>query len=462
MNINIKDVINYFYSIDSIERNGKLSLEECQKAIKTNSIFSSVLSENMTFEQFCTTFVNKYRNIIDNGNNNEGKNLPYKMENFPEAQSWTWSAITRVLTKEEINQAPFDIKTPEGKQISPTIKFNTKDGLYMLKHLSFDEEAFKYFPKENLPEGWNPQRIFELGKDPGMNVRKMNEMGYTGKNITVAIIDTPIIMHNDIKSSLVGYEVMNNSLASNLPADYHGQAVADILCGDNTGVAPDSNLVYFAKQDNLNDGLQALRRILEINKNAEENNQPENKIRVVSLSWGFNEGMEGYDEFRSLLKELYDNGVFVVTADFNMLDESITGAKFATGILDKEDQQGEPNDFTNYKPELDMYGYPNSTLFVVAGDKTVASAANPNSLRHDSKGSTSWSRPVLAGIYACALQCADEHNIQLTPKIFWDYAYKTGQDMYENGEFVGKAIDAEALINAMLEDKNANQTNFGI
>ena len=172
--------------------------------------------------------------------------------------------------------------------------------------------------------------------------------------------------------------------------------------------------------------------------------------------------MEGYDEFRSLLKELYDNGVFVVTADFNMLDESITGAKFATGILDKEDQQGEPNDFTNYKPELDMYGYPNSTLFVVAGDKTVASASNPNSLRHDSKGSTSWSRPVFAGIYACALQCADEHNIQLTPKIFWDYAYKTGQDVYENGEFVGKAIDAEALINAMLEDKNANQTNFGI
>ena len=384
------------------------------------------------------------------------------METMSEVQELNWEAITRVLTKDEIDRKPFDINTTEGQGISSTINFNTADGLYMLKHLSFDKEAFKNFPIENLPENWNPNEIFELGKDPGMNVRKMNEMGYTGKNITVAVVDTPIIKHNDIESSLVGYEVMNNALALNMSADYHGQAVSGILCGDETGVAPDSNLVYFAKQDNLNDGLQALRRIIEINNTAEKENQPENKIRVVSLSWGFNEDDEGYEEFRSLLKELYDNDVFVVTADFNMLDENITGGNLALGTLEKNNQQGNPNDYTNYKPELEMYGYPDSTLLVLAGDKTVASAKNPNNFRHDSKGSTSWSRPVLAGIYTCALQCADENNIKLTPKMFWEYAYKTGQDMYENGEVVGRAIDAEALINAMLEDANISKSNFGL
>ena len=462
MNISINDVFKYFMSIDNIEHDGQLNQEEYNNAIKTNSIFSSILTENMNFEQYCTTFVNTYRDLIDNGNANKDKNLPYKMENMSEIQKWAWEAITRVLTKDEVNNNIFNIRTPEGQQISSNINFNTDDGLYMLKHISFDKEAFKDFPKENLPEGWNPDEIFELGKNPGMNVQKMHDMGYTGKGIAVAVVDTPIIMHNDIKSSLVGYEVMNNALAFNMSADFHGQATSDILCGDETGVAPDSKLIYFATQDNKNDGLQALRRILEINSEAKKNNQPENKIKVVSLSWGFNEGMEGYDEFRALLKELYDSGVFVVTADFNMIDESITGGKFARCTLEKKDQQGNPNDFNNYIATLDIPGYPDNTLFVLCGDKTVASATNPNSFRHDSQGSTSWSVPTLAGVYTCALQCAEENGIELTPKLFWDYAYKTGIEMYDNGKMVGKAIDAEALINEMINDAKVKRQQFGL
>lgn len=462
MNINIDDIFKYFMSIDCVKQDGRLNRAEYKEAIKTDSIFSSILTQNMTWDQYSTAFVNRYREIINNGDANKGKNLPYKMENISKVQEWCWEPITRVLTKDEIDCKPFNINTPEGQGISSTINFNTADGLYMLKHLSFDKEAFKNFPIENLPKNWDPNEIFELGKDPGMNIRKMNEMGYTGKNITVAVVDTPIIKHNDIESSLVGYEVMNNALALNMSASFHGQATSGILCGDETGVAPDSKLVYFATQDNLNDGLQALRRIIEINNTAEKENQPENKIRVVSLSWGFNEGMEGYEEFRSLLKELYDNDVFVVTADFNMVDESITGGNFARCILEKKNQQGNPDDYENYIPINDVPGYPESTLFVLSGDKTVASATNPDSFRHDSKGSTSWSVPVLAGVYTCALQCADENNIKLTPKIFWEYAYKTGRNMYENGEVVGRAIDAEALVNAILEDTKVKNQQFGL
>jgi hypothetical protein len=289
-----------------------------------------------------------------------------------------------------------------------------------------------------------------------MNVRKMNSMGYTGKGITVAVVDTPIIMHDDIKSSLVGYEVMNNALAYNMSADFHGQATSGILCGDETGVAPDSKLVYFATQDNLNDGLQALKRILAINEDAERNNQPENKIRVVSLSWGFNEGMEGYEEFKSLLKELYNSCVFVATADFNMVDESITGGNFARCTLEKKNQQGNPNDYNNYIPIFDVPGYTDSTLFILSGDKTVASATNPSRYRHDSQGSTSWSVPTLAGIYTCALQCADENGIELTPKLFWDYAYRTGKEMYDNGEMVGKDT-AQSRVHVLLAKANHNR-----
>ncbi len=463
----INDIINYFSSIDNINADNRISHDEYLNAKKTNSIFSEILTENMEFTDYCSAFVNKYRDQLDNIDNtnlNECKNLPYKMEKFPEEQDKIWEPITGVLTKEEVDNQRFDIKTPEGEAISPNLNFNSEEGLYMLKHLSFDKEAFKDFPKENLPKGWNPDEIFELGKDPGMNVRKMHKMGYTGKGITVAAIDTPIILHDGIKSSLVGYEVMNNAKALNTPAYFHGQAVSDILCGDETGTAPDSKLVYFAYEDNKNDGLQALRRILEINKQAEENNKPENKIRVVSLSWGFDDDMEGYEEFRTLLKKLYDSGVFVATADFNMLDESITGGKLALGLLDKKEQSDNPNDYNNYRPGvMTPEYYPDNTLFVLSGDRTIASATNDQKYRHDSYGSTSWTIPSLAGIYTCALQCADEHNVKLTPQMFWDYAYKTGKDMYENENLVGRAIDAEALVNEIIKNSETDRTrSFGI
>ena len=99
MNISINDVFKYFMSIDNIEHDDQLNQVEYNNAIKTNSIFSSILTENMNFEQYCTTFVNTYRDLIDNGNANQGKNLPYKMENMADVQGWTWEAITRVLTK---------------------------------------------------------------------------------------------------------------------------------------------------------------------------------------------------------------------------------------------------------------------------------------------------------------------------------------------------------------------------
>lgn len=66
--------------------------------------------------------------------------------------------------------------------------------------------------------------------------------------------------------------------------------------------------------------------------------------------------------------------------------------------------------------------------------------------RHDSKGSTSWTAPAIAGIYTCALQCANENGIELTPKLFWEYALKTGVPVNDaEGNFAGKAIDCEAL-----------------
>jgi subtilisin family serine protease len=453
--MNIHDIYNYFEKIDSIKQDGIIDSEEFKQAKKINSIFSSILKENMSYDEYFLTFVKTYRENIDTGNINSSEDI-YKMEIMPNTQSWDWEIVDKILTKDEVDSDIYNIKTKENCALDSKLNFNNSDGEYMLKHLSFDEKTFENIPKENLPENWNPKQIIEAGKDAGMNVKKMNKMGYTGKNITCAVIDTPIIKHKDIKSSLVGYEIMDSALAKDEPANFHGQATSDILCGNEVGIAKDANLVYFAESSD-DDKLQALHRILEINKKADENGEPNKKIKVVSLSWGFLKNNEKYNEYSKLLKQLYDSGVFVATADYTMIDENITGAIMERNHLSKRSQTANQNDYSNYVPENDIGLYPERSLFVLSGDRTVASAKDPNSFRHDSQFSTSWSIPSLAGIYACALQCAEENNIELTPKDFWQYALDTGVEMHDkDGKFVGKAIDAEALVKYIKNLKNKN------
>ena len=188
--------------------------------------------------------------------------------------------------------------------------------------------------------------------------------------------------------------------------------------------------------------MRDLRQIIEHNSKCE----PQDKIRVVSLSWGLNEGDYGYDEFKDMVKRLYEDDVFVACGGMAMTNESITGADFGWNILEKKDQTKPQNDFSNYEASWCVSNNTERTLCILSGDRTVASAMNPSQYRHDSKGSTSWTVPALAGIYTCALQCGDENGVKLTPKLFWDYALKTGVPVNDaEGNFAGKAIDCEAL-----------------
>lgn len=367
----------------------------------------------------------------------------------PQKKLKEWNNPDHIFSKEEIHQDVYNVNAQEVEPLSSDLNFNNPDGEYMLKFLNFNSATFLNTPKENLPKGWNPDEIIEQGRSIGQNSDKMHEMGYTGKGISVAIIDSPIILHNDLKSSLVSYNKMANVKQTSPDAYYHGQAVSDIFVGDKDGVAPDANLHYYAaagiqgnKNSQTDDRLRGLRQIIEHNSKC----QPQDKIRVVSLSWGLNEGDYGYDEFKDMVKRLYEDDVFVACGGMTMINESITGADFGWNILEKKDQTKPQNDFSNYEASWCVSNNTERTLCILSGDRTVASAMSNSQYRHDSKGSTSWTAPAIAGIYTCALQCANENGIELTPKLFWEYALKTGVPVNDaEGNFAGKAIDCEAL-----------------
>lgn len=425
MNIG-NEILKLFQKIDTTP-NGLLVAREIEDVRSQNSIFASRLSVGMNIDEFSIVYNEFYA------------------QNSPSDDVYIYAqtrVLDRVWTQDKVNEHRFTVATKEGIPIPSHLNFNTEDGEYMLRFLSFDSETFVNTSVENLPEGWNPELIIEQGKNPGCHVREMHKLGYTGSGINVAIIDSPILTeHSEIKSSLVSY--YQDYSEFNEYAFFHGQAVSGILVGDETGIAKDADLYYFAVNTQTTDKrLSALRKILEHNATC----NPDEKIQVVSLSWGINKGGDGYEEYRDLLKELYNSGVFVATADFNMLDETLFGTKMNYGALVKKDQTVDSDDFSNYTAMYNFHGAPQEILLVPCGDRTVASCLGNEKYRHDSAASTSWSTPALAGIYASVLQCAVKNNVELSPAIFWQYALETGVEIKDDsGRLMGKAINAEAL-----------------
>ena len=451
----LENISKYFFQVDT-SKNNNIEIEELNAAKQSPSVFNSIIKVGMDYDEFMLEAVEKLRSQIEIEDLNSNKNLPYKLEPSSKKQDWNWEVATHILSKEEVDSNIFNINTAEDSPMASDLNFNSPEGKYMLKYLTFTEISFQNIPKENLPEGFDVKQVIESGKNPGVNTRSMHAMGYTGQGVKVAIIDTPILTeHTGIKSSLKGYEVMNTPLAVDGAADFHGQAVADLLCGDESGVAPDSELVYFATYS-PKDRLQALKRIIDINKNLE----PEEKIKVLSISWDFNKEDPEYEEYCSLLKQLANDGVFIATAGFSMLDESINGVKINYGVLEKKDACKNPDDFSNYTG-FSCFGYSTNALLFPSGDRTVASARDENQYRHDSVSSTSWTVPALAGFYTCALQCAKENGVELTPEKFYTLALETGVEIRENGESCGKAINAKALCEKIIE-LGQQEHSFGL
>ena len=60
---------------------------------------------------------------------------------------------------------------------------------------------------EKLPEGFDPDAILELGKNPGLGIRDIHAQGITGKGVSIAIIDQALYTgHQEYKDNLMTSE----------------------------------------------------------------------------------------------------------------------------------------------------------------------------------------------------------------------------------------------------------------
>ncbi len=318
------------------------------------------------------------------------------------------------------------------------------------KRIKFNEKTFAKVSPEHLPDGFNPLEILEKGKTIGLGIDEAHNMGYTGKGVSYAIIDSGTLdsngkQHNDIHFK--EYNISKSADKSGLD-HFHGRAVSYIA----QEIAPNADCYYYATHngENMNEPvLDNLKAILEKNKSLPDNE----KIRFVSMSMP----LYGGEEAKEVVKELEKQGVWVYYSGCPEDNQF--------GYLEKINPNGNINDFDNF--QIHIGG--ENMLYVNSGDRTVADWSSPTAYRHDCMASKSWSVPVIAGYYTLACQA----DSSMTKEKFLELANKTAQvkestkpirvgegdnsvQISRTTETVPiKIIDIKALLQAIEKEKKA-------
>lgn len=282
----------------------------------------------------------------------------------------------------------------------------------------------------DLPAGFDPAAIMEMGKNPALGVRALHQQGITGKGVGIAIIDQGLLVdHVEYKDRLRLYEEIH---CIDAEAALHGSAVSSIAVGKTVGVAPDADLYYVAASSFLDESVQnqdqpnpqmdyaviakAIDRILEINRQLPK----EKKIRVISISLGWMPGTCGYQEVTEAVERAKQEGVFVISTAL----ESTHGLRFM-GL--GRDPQGDPDKPTSYSASSWYKIYLDLTpvqpmLLLPMDSRATASPTGVTDYAFYRTGGMSWAVPYVAGLYALACQVHPE----VTPQQFWAKALETG------------------------------------
>ena len=323
-----------------------------------------------------------------------------------------------------------------------------------LKKITFDNATI--WP-DVLPTSFDPQSILENGKSPGLGISELHKRGITGKGVNICIIDQPLAFsHIEYNQKVKYYEEINTFVDDII--EMHGCALLSAAVGDNTGVAPGSNVYYIATRhytsfypfgeiENFSHYADCVDRVIEINNHL----SPDKKIKVVAISNGFSESNIGGTKLREAIDRAKENGVFVITTTPEL---NYDFCLYGLG----RDYNKNPDDLTSYKPaawledtniKYSEIPFSSPVIYVPMGCRTLAGPNSDEEYAFYYSGGTSWAVPWLAGMYALCL----EVKPTLTPDEFIDKVISTSSTLnVDNSEVQYKIqgiINPEKLINAI-------------
>lgn len=300
----------------------------------------------------------------------------------------------------------------------------------MLKTLTFDGSTV-WPDKSKMPSDISPKELIEYGKDPGLNIRKLHAEGYTGKGISVALFDQPLLPNHEAYRNVdYTYKVINP--AANVLSSMHGPAVMSLLAGKDIGTAPDVKVYYYAYPSWLGDQkneADLFYDVIEKNKTLPDNE----KIRIISMSHGVGFSMKNYELLEQAEAKAREAGIIVI----DVCTTNITAVK-ALPFTDKND----PNNYV----VANWVRYGNNCLYVPAGRTTADGYSDESKTDRYAfweGGGLSWTVPYIAGVISLGLQV----NPSLTEKEAIDYLYKSGFDFHG-----GKLINPEGFVKMVKEN----------
>jgi hypothetical protein len=320
-----------------------------------------------------------------------------------------------------------------------------------LMYSLFDDQT-KWPDKSKMPATFDINKIINYGKNPGLGVQELHALGYTGKNVGIAIIDSKLFVdHQEYKDQLRLYEEMDDIVGGR--SEIHGSAVASIAVGKTVGVAPDADLYYIATHDGMGDDCsylaKAINRIREINGQLPENR----KIRVISISDGWDSKVNGYDQLMEAVNQATAENIFVISSSLDLYTPYLFNGLGRYPLDDPDNSIVYlPGFFTaKYFYTHDLL---NNRLLVPMDSRTLATPAGIDQYAFYPQGGWSWAIPYIAGVYALAVQA----DPKITPDKFWKIAMETGSynTLVPNGKSyrLGPIINPAAIIETVQKQNN--------
>lgn len=256
--------------------------------------------------------------------------------------------------------------------------------------------------------------INKAGKTIGVD--KISPIPLTGKGITVAIIDTGIIMHRDLtypSSRIVGFKDFLKNRQKPYDDNGHGTHISGLVAsngisskGKYKGIAPEANILSVKALDNEGNGkvsdiLSAIQWVIQTRTIF--------NTRILNLSLGTAaQYSERYDPLVKAANKAIENGLIVVTAVGNngpsqksILSPSTSRHVISVGACnDRVESILTIPTFSSRGPTRDRVKKPD----LLAPGVDIVSLSNIDAAGYTSLTGTSMSAPIVSGVVALMLQ----------------------------------------------------------
>jgi hypothetical protein len=293
------------------------------------------------------------------------------------------------------------------------VNLDLRGHVELLEEMRFDSRT-KWPEPNKMPDGFDPARLIEEGKNPGLGIHNLHKQGIDGRGVGIAILDQRLLKnHVEYADRIVRYEEID--LPYDQPLQMHGPPIVSIAVGKNCGVAPKAAVFYYAMPATaMPDNIiycDIIDNIFEHNEKAAASE----RIRVVSISAGISSQNPNFDRWQQTVKKADQLGILVVTCNSPYLHY---GRLNHIQGRDPDD----PNNYSDYR-----YRTGKSYSFMVpVGNKTAASHNGPQIYTYwAGKCGDSWAAPYMAGLAALAYQVNPEIEPKTIVKLWGETAVNT-------------------------------------